>query len=87
MNYLQGSPSCRPQPNGGMPRCKLAVPKFSAPLLVTLAGGAGNNSSQNRFAVAFKEHGTASAADCGPAVSEGAKRLGISTKSRYTWKT
>lgn len=44
-------------------------------------------SSQNRFIGAFKKAAVAQVVDRGYAVSEVAKRLGVSTKSLYTWKT
>lgn len=43
-------------------------------------------SSQNRFTDEFKKDAVAQVVDRGYAVSEVAKRLGVSTKSLYTWK-
>jgi transposase-like protein len=43
-------------------------------------------SSQNRFTDEFKIDAVAQVVDRGYAVSEVAERLGISTKSLYTWK-
>jgi len=42
--------------------------------------------SQNRFADAFTRDAVAQVVDRGPAVSEVADRLGVRTKSLYTWK-
>jgi transposase len=43
-------------------------------------------SSQNRFTDEFKRDAVAQVVDRGYAVSEVADRLGVSTKSLYTWK-
>jgi transposase len=43
-------------------------------------------SSQNRFTEEFKRDAVAQVVDRGYAVREVAKRLGISTKSLYSWK-
>lgn len=43
-------------------------------------------SSQNRFTDEFKQDAVAQVVERGYAVSEVAERLGISTKSLYTWK-
>lgn len=43
-------------------------------------------SSQNRFTDEFKRDAVAQVVDRGYAVSEVAERLGVSTKSLYTWK-
>ena len=43
-------------------------------------------SSQNRFTDEFKRDAVAQIVDRGYAVSEVAERLGVSTKSLYTWK-
>ena len=43
-------------------------------------------SSQNRFADEFKRDAVAQVVDRGYAVSEVAERLGVSTRSLYTWK-
>jgi len=42
--------------------------------------------SRNRFTEEFKRDAVAQVVDRGYAVSEVAERLGISTKSLYTWK-
>ena len=42
--------------------------------------------SRNRFTDEFKRDAVAQVVDRGYAVSEVADRLGISTKSLYTWK-
>ena len=44
-------------------------------------------SSQNRFTDEFKQDAVAQVVERGYAVSEVADRLGISTKSLYTWKS
>jgi len=44
-------------------------------------------SSQNRFTDVFKRDAVVQIVDRGYAVSEVAKRLGVSTKSLYTWKS
>lgn len=43
-------------------------------------------SSQKRFTDEFKRDAVAQVVDRGYAVSEVAERLGVSTKSLYTWK-
>ena len=43
-------------------------------------------SSQNRFTDEFKRDAVAQVVDHGYAVSEVAERLGVSTRSLYTWK-
>ena len=43
-------------------------------------------SSQNRFTDEFKRDAVAQVVDRGYAVSEVAERLGVSTRSLYTWK-
>jgi transposase len=43
-------------------------------------------SSQNRFTDEFKRDAVAQVVDRGYAVSDVAERLGMSTKSLYTWK-
>ena len=43
-------------------------------------------SSQNRFTDEFKRDSVAQVVDRGYAVSEVAERLGVSTRSLYTWK-